>query len=51
LGDKNLAFEWLEKAYGERSPDLSLLKVDRMMDGLCSDPRFHDLLRRVGLAP
>jgi DNA-binding winged helix-turn-helix (wHTH) protein/TolB-like protein/Tfp pilus assembly protein PilF len=49
LGEKYLAFEWLEKAYEDRNWMLGLLKVDPMFDSLRSDPRFEDLLRRVGL--
>lgn len=46
------AFAWLEKADEDRSGWLALwLKVDPKFDVLHSDPRFHDLLRRVGLAP
>jgi len=51
LGDKKQAFRWLEKAYEERSTGLYLLNVDRTWDGLRSDPRFNDLLRRIGLSP
>lgn len=52
LGEKEQAFAWLEKAYEDRSGWLALwLKVDPKFDVLHSDPRFHDLLRRVGLAP
>jgi len=50
LGDKSNAFEFLEKAYQERSPDIPyFLKADLRVDPLRSDPRFQDLLRRVGL--
>jgi eukaryotic-like serine/threonine-protein kinase len=50
LNDKNKAFEFLEKAYQERSPDIPyFLKADLRIDNLRSDPRFQDLLRRVGL--
>ena len=49
LGDKERAFEWLENAYKERSDSLVYLKVDPKMDSLRSDPRFTDLVRRVGL--
>jgi serine/threonine protein kinase/tetratricopeptide (TPR) repeat protein len=49
LGDKNQAFDWLQKAYEDRSAGLLYLKVDPAFDGVRSDPRFIDLLRRVGL--
>jgi eukaryotic-like serine/threonine-protein kinase len=50
LGEEDQAFEWLEKAYELRSSDLRFLRVSQLMDSLRSDPRFADLLRRVGLA-
>ena len=49
LGDKDEAFKWLEKAYEERSNFLWLLRVYPCLDSLRSDPRFDDLLKRVGL--
>ena len=48
LGDKERAFEWLEKGYAGRSDHLTQLKMDPMFDSLRADPRFADLLRRVG---
>jgi len=51
LGDKEQAFAWLEKAYEERSTAVYFLRVEATWDPLRSDPRFNDLLRRVGLAP
>ena len=50
LGEKDQAFEWLEKAYHGRDSLLVLLKVEPMFDPLRSDPRFQDLLRRVGFS-
>jgi serine/threonine-protein kinase len=47
LGDKDRAFEWLEKAYEERAGRLVYLKVLRAFDPLRSDPRFEDLVRRL----
>ena len=51
LNEKEQAFAWLEKAYEERSAAFYQLKVDPMWDPLRSDPRFQDLLRRIGLPP
>ena len=47
LGEKDKAFEWLEKAYEERGGYLDLLKVDPWYDPLRSDPRFQELVRRM----
>ena len=49
LGDKEKAFQWLEKGYQERVFEMNFLKVDPLLEGLRSDPRFGDLVRRVGL--
>jgi len=52
LGNKDRAFEFLAKAYDERSADLSyFLKADLRMDTLRSDPRFQDLIKRMGFPP
>jgi serine/threonine protein kinase/Flp pilus assembly protein TadD len=47
LGDKDRAFEYLEKAFAERDFIMTFLKVDPIFDPLRSDPRFQDLLRRM----
>jgi TolB-like protein/Flp pilus assembly protein TadD len=50
LGELNEAFAWLEKAYAERDPQLTYLKVPgRRFDPLRHDPRFQQLVSRVGL--
>ena len=52
LGDKEQTLVWLGKAYEDRSGWLALwLKVDPKFDAFRSDPRFQDLLRRVGFTP
>jgi tetratricopeptide (TPR) repeat protein len=51
LGERDLAFEWLEKAYQERTPRLAGELSERIFDGRRSDPRFQDLVRRIGLPP
>ncbi|HET8674624.1 MAG TPA: protein kinase [Blastocatellia bacterium] len=50
LGDKEQAYEWLDRVYAERSYYVTWLKVDPVFDGLRADPRFIDFLRKVGLA-
>jgi hypothetical protein len=55
LDDRDAAFAWLEKAYTDRSECMTFsqsfgLGVDPYWDPLRNDPRFVDLLRRVGLA-
>jgi tetratricopeptide (TPR) repeat protein len=49
LGEKDLAFEWLEKAYEDHAPWLIELGIEPCWDKLRADPRFADLLQRVGL--
>ncbi len=49
LGNKQQAFKWLEDAYAAHDVGLLYLRVDPCLDPLRSDPRFDDLVRRVGL--
>lgn len=50
LGDTAEALSWLEKAYEERSGSIRYLKVEPRLDRLRDEPRFQELMRRVGLA-
>jgi eukaryotic-like serine/threonine-protein kinase len=50
LGEKDKAFALLDKAVGERSTFLVYIKWEPRLDPLRSDPRFQDLLKRIGLA-
>lgn len=49
LDEKDAAFELLETAVRQRDPTLAFLKVDSYFDPLRSDPRFAELLKRIGL--
>lgn len=49
LGEKDTAFVWLEKAAAERSTFLAYSKWEPRLDPLRSDPRFKQLLTRIGL--
>jgi len=49
LGEKDKAFEWLEKSYEDRS--ILTIKAYGVLTPLRSDPRFADLLRRMNLQP
>jgi eukaryotic-like serine/threonine-protein kinase len=49
LGDRDQAFQWLDKACVERSSFLVHIRWDPRLDGLHSDPRFQELVRRIGL--
>jgi serine/threonine protein kinase/tetratricopeptide (TPR) repeat protein len=48
LADKDSAMKWLEKAYEARDVDLVTVNVEPVFDFLHFDPRFQDLLRRLG---
>lgn len=49
LGRKDNSFQWLENAYAERSSFMTTLKLWPAFDAMRGDPRFSDLLRKVGL--
>src|SRR5262249_28231226 len=51
LGEEEEALAALERAYAERDRYLIWLKVDEVFDPLRGEPRFRDLLRRVGFPP
>jgi TolB-like protein/Tfp pilus assembly protein PilF len=48
--DQERAFEWLERSFAARDPNLPYVRVWPYSDGLRRDPRFHDLLKRMGLS-
>lgn len=49
IGDKNEAFKYLEKAYEINSPAMPLIKIDPYLEPLHGDPRFDELVKKVGL--
>ena len=51
LGDKDAAFLWLNRAADVKHPGVATLKVDPGVDDLRGDPRFQELLRRIGINP
>jgi serine/threonine-protein kinase len=50
LGDADTAFRWLETAYQERRGWLAYLRIEPMLDGIRTDPRFQRLLELMRLA-
>jgi predicted Zn-dependent protease len=49
LGDRSRTLEWLEKAYQRRVPYMLYLAVDPHFDHFRGEPRFRDLVQRIGL--
>jgi tetratricopeptide (TPR) repeat protein len=47
-GERDKAFEWLDRAYSRHHTYISRVKVDPLLDGLHADPRFGILLRKMG---
>jgi len=50
LGDKDQAFQWLEKSFQDHEARINRLKVDPLFDSVRSDARYADLIRRIGLS-
>jgi serine/threonine-protein kinase len=50
LNEKDEAIAWLERAYRDKDPRIVFLKIDSQWGDLSGEPRFQDLLRRVGLS-
>jgi serine/threonine-protein kinase len=48
-GDRDRAFEWLERSYTRRDSDISDIKRDPLLIGLRGDPRYRALLKRLNL--
>ena len=48
LGDKDQAFHWLDRTLQDHAWDINYVKVDPTLDSLRADPRFADLVRRIG---
>jgi eukaryotic-like serine/threonine-protein kinase len=48
-GDRDHTFEWLEKGYGQRAGRMEYIKLENSLEPFHSDPRYLDLLKRMGL--
>jgi tetratricopeptide (TPR) repeat protein len=48
-GERDLTFQWLEKAFAQRTPQLLHIVADPSYDDLREDPRYKDLVRRIGI--
>ena len=51
LDDRDDALAWLERGFEQREPKMTFLKVEPKWNNLRGDPRFQDLMRRVGFTP
>jgi hypothetical protein len=49
LDQKDQVFAWLEKSYQQHSHSLAVLRTEALLDPVKSDPRWNDLLKRVGV--
>jgi hypothetical protein len=50
-GQKDMAFAYLERAYEISDPSIVQLKIEPVYDSLRDDPRYTDLIRKIGLQP
>jgi TolB-like protein/DNA-binding winged helix-turn-helix (wHTH) protein/Tfp pilus assembly protein PilF len=51
LGQKEEAFKWLEKSFEARDPAILQFKIEPVYDNLRDDPRYVELIRKIGLPP
>jgi hypothetical protein len=51
LGEVHSGFEWLEKSYSRKESELLDISFDETFDGVRNDPRYQNLLKRLGLEP
>jgi tetratricopeptide (TPR) repeat protein len=49
MGDRDEAFAWLEKSFKEHNTAMTNLRIDPFFESLSDDPRFKDIIRRMGL--
>jgi adenylate cyclase len=49
LGKRDEALSWLEKGFEERAFQMQFLQIDSRLDSVRDDPRFKELVRKVGL--
>jgi len=49
LAEKDKGFEWLEKSYSRKEPNILYIQTFEMFDGIRADPRYQNLLERLGL--
>ncbi len=48
LGEPDESIKWLERGIEQRDPRMTALVVERKWNNLCDDPRFKEILRKVG---
>jgi TolB-like protein len=49
LGENDKGFEWLERSYSRREAGFPSIRLEPELDGVCNDPRYLDLMKRLGL--